>query len=340
VVADATDAQNLPHVRSSNSSLAALITRATEESTTFRGLIDAINVSDGIVYVESGRCRYSRACLVGVTGLGRYRILRVSVVLRHADTDLMAFIGHELQHAIEILSNPHVRNTEDMYLFYSRIGTRGKGSLAFETTAAIKAGDAVREELRAFQSRTTGRASREDRYYHSRPTEREVWIWRRRPDLNRRWRFCRPAETADSYQNLPIHSVPAQRPDLADVVPPSVAFPEQHQPRVLRAFRVGRRDRMPTAAMRAVKFVASVNRPSSVSRNSSASCLRRASEQPCRLPPPPPTGQQPVARRHVRTDTSMNSALVPVWSSRIRYMSWDRVSRSTRFPKCRHHNVR
>ena len=104
----------------------------------------------------------------------------------------MAFIGHELQHAIEILSNPHVRNTEDMYLFYSRIGTREKGSLAFETTAAIKAGDAVKKELRAFQSRTTGRASREDRHYHSRPTEREVWIWRRRPDLNRRWRFCRP----------------------------------------------------------------------------------------------------------------------------------------------------
>ena len=192
VVADATDAQNLPHVRSNNSSLAALITRATEQSTTFRGLIDAINVSDGIVYVESGRCHYSRACLVGVTGLGGYRILRVSVVLRHADTDLMAFIGHELQHAIEILSNPHVRNTEDMYLFYSRIGTREKGSLAFETTAAIKAGDAVKKELRAFQSRTTGRASREDRHYHSRPTEREVWIWRRRPDLNRRWRFCRP----------------------------------------------------------------------------------------------------------------------------------------------------
>ena len=61
----------LARVRSNNSSLAALITRATEQSATFRGLIDAINVSDGIVYVESGRCRYSRACLVGGHRIGR-----------------------------------------------------------------------------------------------------------------------------------------------------------------------------------------------------------------------------------------------------------------------------
>jgi hypothetical protein len=162
-VADTTNAQNLPHVRSNNSSLVALITRATEQSTTFRGLIDAINVSDGIVYVEPGHCRYSRACVVGVTAAGGYRILRVSVVLRHADSDLMAFIGHELQHAIEILSNPHVRNTEDIYLFYSRFGTRGKGPLDFETTAATKAGDAVRKEIRAFKSCMNGRASGEER---------------------------------------------------------------------------------------------------------------------------------------------------------------------------------
>jgi hypothetical protein len=159
-VADATDAQNLPHVRSNNASLAALITRATEQSTTFRGLIDAINASDGIVYVQPGRCRYSRACVRGVNAAGAYRILRVSVILRHADLDLMAFIRHELQHAIEILSNPHVHNTKDMYFFYSRLGKRGNGPLDFETTAAIKAGDAVREEIRAFQSCMEGRAYR------------------------------------------------------------------------------------------------------------------------------------------------------------------------------------
>ena len=147
-VADATDPQ-LRHVRSNNPSLAALITRATEQSITFRGLIDAIDASDGIVYVQPGRCRYSRACVVGVTATGTHRILRVSVVMRHPDVDLMAFIGHELQHAIEILRNPHVRKTTDMYFFYSRLGTQGEGGLDFETTAAIKVGDAVREEIRA-----------------------------------------------------------------------------------------------------------------------------------------------------------------------------------------------
>jgi hypothetical protein len=145
------------HVRSSNASLITLIARGSEQSATFRRLIDAIDASDGIVYVEAGRCRYSRACLTGVSAAGTYRMLWVTVDTRRIDSELIASIGHELQHAIEILSNPNVRNTAAMYLFYSRFARRvGTGRGAFETTAATKAGNTVREEIRAFESRMKG----------------------------------------------------------------------------------------------------------------------------------------------------------------------------------------
>jgi len=58
-----------------------------------------------------------------------------------------------LQHSVEILSNPNVRSTAAMYLFYSRFARRvGTGRGAFETEAATKVGNAVREEIRAFKS--------------------------------------------------------------------------------------------------------------------------------------------------------------------------------------------
>jgi hypothetical protein len=57
-----------PHVRSSNSKLVDLIQQATERSRTFRGLVDAINDSDSIVFVNKGRCGHGvRACFFNVT---------------------------------------------------------------------------------------------------------------------------------------------------------------------------------------------------------------------------------------------------------------------------------
>jgi hypothetical protein len=152
--ANGTSRATISHVRSSNASLIALIARATEQSATFRGLVDTIDATDGIVYVEAGRCRDSRACFTGVSGAGAYRMLWVTVDVRQVDSNLIGSIGHELQHAIEILSNTKMRNSAAMYLFFSRHGWQvGSGRGAFETTAATKAGNAVREEIRTVESR-------------------------------------------------------------------------------------------------------------------------------------------------------------------------------------------
>jgi hypothetical protein len=138
------------HVRSSNSELVALIEQASQRSATFRGLLDTINASDSIVFVEAGNCGHGvRACFVSVAASGDYRYMRVIVDTRKADWDLMGSIGHELRHTLEVIGNPHVRDNAAKYFFYEQIGTRGT-STARETQAAVDAGNTVRSELRQF----------------------------------------------------------------------------------------------------------------------------------------------------------------------------------------------
>ena len=60
---------------------------------------------------------------------------------------LLASIGHELQHAVEVLSDPHVTDTRSIYFFFDRIGQIGQDR--FETIAAIQAGLDVLAEWRA-----------------------------------------------------------------------------------------------------------------------------------------------------------------------------------------------
>jgi hypothetical protein len=53
-------------------------------------------------------------------------------------------IGHELQHAIEVLGNPRVRTALQVYNFFDVVGRTGSGR--FETEAAMRAGLAIAEE--------------------------------------------------------------------------------------------------------------------------------------------------------------------------------------------------
>ncbi|HEY5617892.1 MAG TPA: hypothetical protein VIK60_08095 [Vicinamibacterales bacterium] len=137
----------IARLRTLGGNLATIVTQATARSATFRELIHAICKTNGIVYVEQGRCGHGvRACLLGVTVAGANRIVRVRVDTNKVDWDLMGSIGHELQHAVEVLSNPAVTSTTAMFIFYEREGNRRAG--VFETGAAIQAGDDVRAEAR------------------------------------------------------------------------------------------------------------------------------------------------------------------------------------------------
>jgi hypothetical protein len=133
-------------VRSDNPSISAVIRDGTIRSATFRQLVDTIDGSDGLVYIEQGKCGHSvRACLLmSVKIAGPYRILRVLVSNTKPDCDLMASIGHELRHAVEALGNPRVRSNPAIYSFFQQEGPTDSGR--FETQAAVHAGLDVDEQ--------------------------------------------------------------------------------------------------------------------------------------------------------------------------------------------------
>ena len=153
-IADAqTSAPEIPRVRSTDPTIRGLIDKAAKLSSTFRQLIETINATNGIVYADPGRCGHGvRACLVlTVTVAGPNRLLRIVVDTRKTDCALIASIGHELWHAIEVLREPSLTSDAALFFFYAREGRHGDRDGdplgAWETQAAVKTGNAVRAEL-------------------------------------------------------------------------------------------------------------------------------------------------------------------------------------------------
>ena len=137
----------IPRVRADNPVLSAAIVEGAKRSTTFRRLIDAIDATDGLVFVLEGRCGQGvRACLhMSLELSGENRLLRILVNSRRAPgCELLGSIGHELQHALEALSNPNVRTSFELSSFFQQIGP--EGPRRFETPEAIHVGLAVGKE--------------------------------------------------------------------------------------------------------------------------------------------------------------------------------------------------
>jgi hypothetical protein len=156
---------SLRRVRPTTSAIAALIDQATQWSPTLRGLVDAINRSDGLVYIEEGECpRRVRACLAhAVTIAGPHRLLHVKIDprLNHLDAkdvdpEVIGVLGHELQHASEVLSNPHLRTYADVVSFYMREGTFSTGTV-LETTEAERVGGVIEDEVRRARRKHSNR---------------------------------------------------------------------------------------------------------------------------------------------------------------------------------------
>jgi len=148
------DGSAFPRVRSTNATIAAVIDQASEASATFRSLLETINATDGIVYIEPGKCgRGASACLVTVRVSGPNRMVSVWVDTRTVDAAFIGLIGHELRHAIEVLGDPMVTSGHTLSNFYHQRGSRSAEG-RFETQAAIEAGEAVRAEVQRYRPRT------------------------------------------------------------------------------------------------------------------------------------------------------------------------------------------
>ena len=64
--------------------------------------------------------------------------MRIAIRGFGLENDILPWLAHELQHAVEIAGAPEVRTREDLHTFYERIGggSRAAGSNEMETIAA------------------------------------------------------------------------------------------------------------------------------------------------------------------------------------------------------------
>jgi hypothetical protein len=141
-------------VRSTNAEMLALPHEGADRSPTFRGLVDKVASSDGIVYIEFGYCAFGHlnGCLLPfIASSHGDRYLRVVVTPdknQRSHDQLLALIAHELQHALEVIEHAKVIDVATLEAMYREIGRSIPGqNHGYETSAARAAGDAVLAEL-------------------------------------------------------------------------------------------------------------------------------------------------------------------------------------------------
>jgi hypothetical protein len=111
-------------VRASESLMIALVREGYGRSPSFRDLVDTLQRSNVIVIVQPGICAGGRirSCVVAVAGTLRERQIRIKVDTRTSGNQLIATIGHELQHAVEIAENTEITDGPNALKLYRRLG--------------------------------------------------------------------------------------------------------------------------------------------------------------------------------------------------------------------------
>lgn len=132
-------------VRGADPKARLLLRDGADRSATFSRLLDALESSNVIVYVETGVLDRPGK-LVFVTAGPDCRFLRISIKVPGRDADLIAWLGHELQHAVEIAAAPEVRDQTGVMDLYRRIGFADRSTA--ESKRAQDVWARVRDEVR------------------------------------------------------------------------------------------------------------------------------------------------------------------------------------------------
>jgi hypothetical protein len=127
---------------------ARLLAIGIERSPTFRRLVDRLERSDVIVYVDlrPDMPPYRGGSLRFLARSATDRFLKIHLNRTFNGRTLVALLGHELQHAVEVADAWGVDSAADLRDLYRRLGeTTGKDQ--FDTVAARQVGYVVRREL-------------------------------------------------------------------------------------------------------------------------------------------------------------------------------------------------
>ena len=143
-------------IRTEDPEIAQAMAQAIEWSDTFRGVVEAIEHTDGVVWVHRGQCRGASACLLTYLEVsGPNRLLRIHVDPQRSGARLMESLGHEFQHAVEVLGSS-ARSSAGVYHFFNEQAHGYRNGGRFETKEAMKAGLAVSREVARARRLTSG----------------------------------------------------------------------------------------------------------------------------------------------------------------------------------------
>ena len=140
------------NVRPLDASSRAFLALGKQQSVTFRALVEVLEVSDLLVYIETTLTPVGEpvASTLFVSHTGVNRVLKVQLVAAWS-WNAVVLLGHELQHAVEVARAPAVVDQESYKNLFRSIGMRsrchGMARACFETVAAEEAASHVRREL-------------------------------------------------------------------------------------------------------------------------------------------------------------------------------------------------
>jgi hypothetical protein len=157
--ADQTDRPS--HVRATDPAVQALLDWGLARSATLASLVETLNRSDVIVYVQEGTLPtgVGGMLLHRIVSPGGRRYVRIVVSLRGARDRLTGVIAHELQHAAELAQAPEVLHHDDVTALFKRIGFPADCQrTCSETAAALDVQARVVDEVR--RESPVGRAPR------------------------------------------------------------------------------------------------------------------------------------------------------------------------------------
>jgi hypothetical protein len=139
------------HVRTTEARILTIIELGVARSATFRRLVQTLDASDVIVYIEP---KFNRSALAGylshrVIVAGPIRYVQIAVGMHGSENRLVALVAHELQHAVELAAATGVRDSESMARLFERASISFGCGGCYETSAAIDVEEAVLTEMRA-----------------------------------------------------------------------------------------------------------------------------------------------------------------------------------------------
>ena len=138
-------------LRLTDARLRVIVELGRKESPLFRDLLDQLEGTDVVAYVQCARLRTGLdGELTFLTAAAGVRYVMVRIAWDLPLPRKIAILGHELQHALEIARSPDVVSAGTMAAAYGRFGfarNRGRDRVDFDSVAAIDTGMTIAREL-------------------------------------------------------------------------------------------------------------------------------------------------------------------------------------------------